>query len=240
MKCMIVEDEEPAVKVLENYIESFKDLEVASIHNNAIDAITDLQKNQYDILFLDIQLPKMSGIQLLNALKNPPAVILTTAHREYAIDGYELEILDYLLKPISFDRFAKAVAKVFQSAQQQIPATPPQAHSENGFFSEPFIYVKSEREFVKILLNDLLYVESIKNHVKLVTKTETVVTLMSLTAVEEKLPQQLFLRVHRSFIVSTQHINSFNQHDVRIGNAEIPIGRHYKQQFQKWMDENVV
>jgi len=237
---MIVEDEAPAVKILESYITHFKDLEIVSVHNNAFDAITDLQKGTYDIVFLDIQLPKMSGIQLLNSLKSYPAVILTTAHREFAIEGYELEITDYLLKPISFERFAKAIAKVYQNSQQQFIAPEVTMHADNSFFSEPFIYVKSEREFIKVLLKDLLYVESIKNHVKLVTTDANLISLMSLSHLLNKLPEKFFMQVHRSYIVSVQHISSFTQSSITINRKNIPLGRHYKQHFLSWMNDNVV
>lgn len=237
---MIVEDEAPAVKILESYIAHFKDLEVVSVHNNAFDAITDLQKGTYDIVFLDIQLPKMSGIQLLNSLKSYPSVILTTAHREFAIKGYELEITDYLLKPISFERFAKAIAKVYQNSQQQFIPPEVTMQADNSFFSEPFIYVKSEREFIKVLLKDLLYVESIKNHVKLVTTNGNLISLMSLSHLLNKLPEKFFMQVHRSYIVSVQHISSFTQSSITINKKNIPVGRHYKQYFLSWMNDNVV
>ncbi|UOB18942.1 LytR/AlgR family response regulator transcription factor [Abyssalbus ytuae] len=240
MNCMIVEDELPAVKVLENYISHFSDLKIESVHNNAIDAISELQKTHYDILFLDIQLPKMSGIQLLNSLKNYPAVILTTAHREFALEGYELEITDYLLKPITFERFTKGITKVYKNMQKQFIAPEIPVQKERSFFSAPFIYVKSEREYIKILLKDLLYIESIKNHVKLVTRTESIISLMSLSHIEEKLPEKYFLRVHRSYIVSAHHIERFTQNSITIHKKSIPIGRHYKQLFLSWMSDSIV
>lgn len=237
MKCMIVEDELPAVKILQNHISHFSDLEVTGIHHHAMSAFADLQKSQVDILFLDIQLPKMSGIQLLHAIVRKPAVILTTAYREFALDGYELEITDYLLKPISFERFTKAIAKVYQAAYK--PFTSPHQHAEEPALSEPFIYIKCEREFVKILLKDLLYVESIKNHVKLVTTQASYITLLSISQLEEKLPAG-FLRIHRSFVVSLQHISRFTHASVNIQNKTIPVGRLYKMQFLNWVSKNML
>ena len=236
---MIVEDELPAVKILENYIGNFKDLQIGSIHHNALDAISELQKGDYDLIFLDIQLPGISGIQMLNSLKNHPSVVLTTAHREYAIEGYELEITDYLLKPIAFERFAKAIAKVYQNKHQQYVA-PERVETEQNLFSDPFIYVKSEREHVKILLTDLLYVESIRNHVKLYTTSECIISMMSLSYIEEKLPAKYFLRIHKSYIIALQHIDKFNQISVSIGDKHLPIGRYYKQKFELWVNENIV
>ncbi|UII20374.1 LytR/AlgR family response regulator transcription factor [Fulvivirga ligni] len=240
MKCMIVEDELPAVKILENHIGHFKDLQISSIHHSAMDALMALQKEQVDILFLDIQLPKISGIQLLHSLKQRPAVILTTAYREFAIEGYELEITDYLLKPISLDRFTRAISKVFKKNEYPLSPILNQELVGSSPFSEPFIYVKSEREYVKILLKDLLYVESIKNHIKLVSTTDTYITLMGISSMEDKLSKNTFMRVHRSFIVSLNHISSFSQTSLHVKNKEIPIGRFYKQQFLNWVQDNIV
>lgn len=240
---MIVEDELPAVKVLENYIDKFQDLEIGSIHHNALDAISALQEGDYDLLFLDIQLPNITGIQLLNALKKYPTVIFTTAHREYALEGYELEVSDYLLKPISFERFTKAITKVYQAKQKTLPISQPianQAVANPTLYSEPFIYVKSEREHIKILLKDLLYIESIKNHVKLFTVQGCIISMMSLSHMEERLPEDSFIRIHRSFIVSVHHITKFNQISVAIGEVNLPIGRHFKQQFANWAGQNIV
>lgn len=242
MKCMIIEDELPAVKILENYISKFSGLELGSVHHNAMDAMVELQAGTYDLIFLDIQLPGITGLQMLGSLKNHPTVIITTAHREYAIEGYEFEVCDYLLKPIAFERFAKAVAKAYQGRQQQTPPPAPLAieGDEDSLFSDPFIYVKSEREHVKIFLKDLLYIESIKNHVKLFTANECVISMMSLSHIEDKLPEKYFMRIHRSYIVSVQQITKFNQISVAIGSKHIPLGRHYKQKFLDWANKNML
>jgi len=240
MKCMIVEDETPAVKVLESHISHFSDLQLCAVHNNAMDAFADLQKKNIDILFLDIQLPKMSGIQFVQTLKQRPAVIMTTAHREFALDGYELEITDYLLKPIAFDRFAKAIAKVYQQNHKPVPVQQEHHAGEDSLLSSPFIYIKSEREYVKVLLHELLYIESLINHIKIVTLKDTFITLMSISQMEEKLPRRAFLRVHRSFIVSLDKISKFNHTHVTISNKNIPVGRHYKQQFMTWIEQKTI
>ena len=240
MKCLIVEDELPAVKILENHISYFPDITISNIHNNAMDAFVDLQKSSVDILFLDINLPKMSGIQLLHALKNKPAVIMTTAHREFALDGYELDIFDYLLKPISFERFAKAVSKVYLHLKKDYNIPRIEKTVSENLISEPFVYVKSEREYVKIIIDKIEYIESIKNHVKIITKEGTFITLISLTQIEEKLPPQYFLRIHRSFIISLMHLSRFSHTHVSVNNKTIPIGRHYKNEFLKWVKGNMV
>ncbi|MGL1885841.1 MAG: LytTR family DNA-binding domain-containing protein [Reichenbachiella sp.] len=240
MKCMIVEDELPAVKVLENYISKFSDLELVSVHHNAMDAIAELQKREYDILFLDIQLPGITGIQMLSALSHYPNVVLTTAHREYAIEGYELQVSDYLLKPISFDRFTKSIAKIYQSKKRELPRPVKENNQESEIYSDPFIYIKSEREHVKVLLKELLYIESLKNHIKLFTKDGCLISMMSLLHIEERLPNNHFLRIHRSYIIAIHHIDKFNQISVAIGGKNLPIGRHYKQNFLDWAENNIV
>lgn len=236
MRCMIVEDEEPAIKVLENHIGHFNDLEISSVHTNAMDALSALRQTKVDILFLDIQLPKISGIDFLKSLTHRPAVILTTAHKEYALEGYDLEVVDYLLKPISFERFARALSKVYQRFQKNLEI--PQAELEKiSAFSAPFLYIKCDREYIKVLLEELLYVESVKNHIKIVTDQGTLLTLMSMSQIEEKLPAQHFVRVHRSFMVSIHKVSKFNHAYVSVGKKSIPIGRHYKQAFFDRIDE---
>lgn len=237
MKCMIIEDEEPAIKVLKNHIGQFNDLEIISSHNNAMDALSALGQTKVDILFLDIQLPKISGIDFLKNLTYKPAVILTTAHKEYALEGYELEVVDYLLKPISFERFASALSKVYQRHQKQL-VLPQGELDKYAAFSAPFLYVKCDREYVKVFLEELLYIESVKNHIKLVTDQGTLITLMSMGHMEEKLPAQHFVRVHRSFIVSIHRVTKFNHAYVTLGKKNIPIGRHYKQTFFDRIDED--
>jgi DNA-binding LytR/AlgR family response regulator len=237
MKCMIVEDELPAVKIIQSHISHFNDLEVEGVYHNAMDALVALRTTAIDILFLDIQLPKISGIQLLNSLSSKPAVVMTTAHREFALDGYELEITDYLLKPISFERFTRAIAKVYKSAHK--PLVIPSRTVDEPLLSEPFIYIKAEREYVKILLADLLYIESIKNHVKLVTTQSSHITLQGISEIEQKLPQG-FLRIHRSFIISVQHISRFTHANVTIQSKTIPVGKYYKMSFLNWVSKNMV
>lgn len=232
MKCIIVEDELPAIRVIENHISHFSDLELVGTYNNAMDAFVVLQKNHsIDIVFLDIELPKMSGIQLLHSLTRFPNIVLTTAYREFAIDGYDLEITDYLLKPISLERFTKSIAKIYKQQLKQLNIPKQNLDNKKPIFSDPFIYVKADRENIKIKLKDIQYIESIKNHVKIFTQAESIITLVSLSQIEERLPAQYFQRIHRSYIVGLEHINRFTQTHVTILNKSIPIGGFYKQQF---------
>ncbi len=238
MKCIIVEDELPAIKVIQNHISHFSDLELVGTYTNAMDAFMELQKNHtIDVIFLDIQLPQISGIQFLKMLDTYPSVILTTAYREFALDGYDLEITDYLLKPISLNRFAKAIAKVYkqQWKEPKIPDFP--TEEMPSLFSDPFIYVKADRENIKIKLKDIQYIESIKNHIKIKTENGQIVTLVGLSKIEERLPGTYFQRIHRSYIVNLEHITSFTQSSITIGTKCIPIGNFYKQKFNDSIKE---
>lgn len=239
MKCMIVDDEKMAIKVIESHISHIKGLEVLSVHYNAMDAFSALQQQPVDVLFLDIQMPKMSGLSLLRSLPSKPHVILTTAHREFALESYELEVIDYLLKPISLERFTKAMGKIFRLEQKQFhiqPVTSPTPATMEA----PFIYIKSDRQFVKILLDDILYIESIRNHILIVTEGKKYTTLLSLSQIEEKLPPQRFLRIHRSYIISCTKIDQFSHSNITIGSQLLPIGNLYKNEVLKRLSLNLI
>lgn len=235
LKCIIVDDEAMAVRVLENYVLQIKGLHLSGTFSNALDAFAALQEQETDLLFLDIQMPVMSGLGLLRSLPKPPAVILTTAHREFALESYDYSVVDYLLKPIAFERFLKAVGKVLHN--DLLPASS-SATAETQ--EAPFIYVKSDRQFVKILLDDVLYMESIKNHVQIVTTKGKHITLMTISEMEEKLPPQRFIRVHRSFIVALMKIEQFSHTNLTAGNHLIPIGDLYKSLVMRKLSEHLV
>ena len=238
MKCLIVDDEEMAVKVIENHISHINDLEVVGIYHNAMDAFSALQQQKIDLMFLDIQMPKMSGLSLLKTLSVKPHVILTTAHREFALEGYDLDVADYLLKPIAFDRFLKAVGKVFQLEEKptlSFASTAKSATKEPAFF-----YIKSDRQFIKILLEEVLYMESLRNHIKIVTTTGNFTTLLGISQMEEKLPPQHFLRVHRSFIVSFSKILRFSQTHLTVGDKILPIGSFYQEEVLNRLNVNLI
>lgn len=231
MNCLIVDDEEMAVKVIESHISHIDGLEIVGTYYNAIDAFSALQQQPVDILFLDIQMPKMSGLTLLQSLPNKPHVILTTAHRKFALEGYDLDVVDYLLKPIAFDRFLRAIGKVFRLTNQApvLPIVAPEVNSAPSFF-----YIKSDRQFIKILLEEVLFMESLRNHIKIVTTNGNFTTLMSISQMEEKLPPQYFLRIHRSYIIALSKVDRFSQTNVCIEDQTIPIGNLYRKEvFQK-------
>jgi DNA-binding LytR/AlgR family response regulator len=228
-KCLLVDDEPLAIDVLKQHIDVVEQLEVAGTCNNAFKAMEFLQKHAVDILFLDIHMPKLSGISLMRTLQKPPKVIFTTAYKEYAIDAFELEAVDYLLKPISLERFLRAVNKLMQTTLN-IPEDPMKAEKNQ----EGFVYFRADRKMVKLFYHEILYVESIKDYIKIVREgNPPLLVKQSITSTEEMLPGNLFLRIHRSFIVSVTKITAFTNNDVEIDRVEIPIGRMYKEQLQR-------
>ncbi len=244
LKCLIVDDEPLALDVLENYIERLDTLELVGRCKNAIEAYNKLQSENIDLLFLDIQMPKLTGIDFMKSVKNPPKVIFTTAYREYAIEGYELDAVDYLLKPISFDRFLKGINKVMGSmATKPIKETPKnQVHNlstnQSHVDQEPFIYLKSDKKMVKILLKDILYIESLKDYIRVKTHGKEVVAYQKISYLEEKLPEQRFMRIHRSFIINLEKVEAFSATHTEIAGFDIPIGRNYKNEALKKLNEH--
>jgi DNA-binding LytR/AlgR family response regulator len=228
-KCLLVDDEPLAIEVLEKHIDNVEQLEVVGTCNNAFKAMEFLQKNPVDIIFLDIQMPKLSGISFVRTLQNPPKIIFTTAYKEYAIDAFELDGVDYLLKPISLERFLRAVNKLTKttfSNPEVIPLIPE--------ITPGFIYFRAERKMIKLFYDEILYIESIKDYIKIVRDGNSpLLVKQSITSTEEMLPPNLFLRIHRSYIVSVNKITAFTNNDVEIQKMEIPIGRMYKPQLQR-------
>ncbi len=221
IKCLIVDDEPPAREIIRRYVEGIPTLKLAGECANAIQAFGFLQQGPIDLLFLDIRMPQLNGNDFLKALKNPPKVIFTTAHIDYALEGYELDVTDYLMKPITFDRFLKAVNKAF-------PAGIAPQHVTEEPTSEAFVYFRSDRKMVKVMLDDILYIESMKDYIKVFTNSGTIITKQSISSAEEMLPEKKFVRVHRCFIISLQKIRTFTQEIIEIEETEIPIGKIYR------------
>lgn len=225
--CLVVDDEPPAQEVLINYIQSVNYLELSGGCSDAIEALTFLQKYPIDLLFLDIQMPQLLGTDLIRTLKVCPKVIFTTAFRRFAVEGFELDAVDYLLKPISFERFLKAVNKVM-NFNVQVSETAAIEGTLKNDIHDPFIYLRADRKNMKINLNDIIFIESLKDYIKVVTKDKTIVTKQSISSLEETLPATAFVRTHRSFIVSVSKIESFTQDLIQIGKYELPISRSYR------------
>jgi len=225
--CIIADDEPLAREVVRRCIAQVPYLQLVGECSNAIEVMESIQQLHIDIIFLDIHMPGIKGTELLKILKNPPNVIVTTAFQEYALEGYELNIVDYLLKPIKFDRFFKAILKVIK--QDDYDSFASMFHIEKPEIpKDAYLYFRTDRKTVKVILNDILYVEGMGNYVKIFTENRIIITKNSMKTVETMLPENLFIRTHRSFIVSKLKIKSFNSEIVHIGNTEIPIGKLYR------------
>jgi two-component system LytT family response regulator len=228
IKCLVADDEPAARNVLTRYIKEVPMLELVGECSNAIQVISLLQTHPIDLLFLDIHMPQLKGTDFLKALNTPPKTIFTTAYEQYALQSYELNALDYLLKPIQFHRFLKAVQKVMQLATpletEQVSIQPAR---------DLFIYFRANRKMVKVLLNDILYIESIKDYIKVFTTSGVIITKTSISSIEELLPENNFIRTHRSFIVSLQKVKSFTSEIIEIEKTEVPIGKMFRQNVLK-------
>lgn len=223
IKCLIVDDEPLAIDVIKGYVAQIPQLELLATCSDAMQAFQVLNKEQVDLLFLDIEMPGMTGLEFIKSLSTVPHVILTTAYREYALESYEMEVVDYLLKPISFGRFFKAVSKYLKlTANTSAPQLPTNEPKERGS-----IYVYADKKNIKVYFEDILYIESIKDYVRIHTKGKNIVSKNTITRYAELLPSS-FIRVHRSYIINLAKISAYTHHDIEIGEKEIPIGTSYK------------
>lgn len=226
LRCIIVDDEPLAVEVLESYAERIERIELVATCSNAVKAFDVLKREKIDLIFLDIQMPKLNGIDFIKALSPAPKVIFTTAYREYAIESYELDVVDYLLKPIAFNRFLMSINKAMSEDldQKETDETLTVLTSQDP----TYIFLKSDRKMVKIYLKDILYIESLKDYVRIKTSNKEIISLQKISYLEQKLPEDCFTRIHRSFIVPIKKIEAFSNHAVEVGGKELPIGRNYK------------
>ena len=231
INCLIVDDEPIARKGMLEYIEQVEFLNAVAVCKNAIEASSALQKSHIDLVFLDIQMPKITGIDFLKNLPNPPLVIFTTAFPEYAIEGYELNVLDYLLKPISFERFFKAVAK----AQASLNLRSKQEISQTG----AYFFIKSNQKIEKILIEDILYIEALSNYVILHTKTKKHIVYMSFKGIESQLPQNLFLKIHKSFMVAVNAIQTIDNDEMILADHVLPISKSYRSAVMDRVEKNL-
>lgn len=226
INCLIIDDEPLAVDVIKSHIEKLDSLHVVATCHRAAEAFDILRTKKIDLLFLDIHMPGLSGLEFLRSLRNPPRVIMTTAFKEYALEGYELDIVDYLMKPISFDRFVKAVNKFFDQQPRDIELH----HAKPGCDSNDFMYIRTGKMVHKVLLKNIMYVESLKDYVNIHTPERTITARQTLSSIENMLNEEQFMRIHRSFIISINHINGFTATTISIADKNLPIGRNYKQQ----------
>ncbi len=226
IKCMVVDDEPLAIKVLEKYIKKVPDLELVATFDNPITAAHFLQNTAIDLLFLDIQMPEVTGIDFIKNTSIQPKVILTTAYREYALEGYELDIIDYLLKPIPFIRFYKALNK-YKALSVDVQSTDNKPSEIDN--TSNHIFVNSNKRMIRIEFNSILFIDSIKDYIRIHTTSDTIITKGKISTFVERLPSK-FLRIHRSYIINTGKIASLTSKDVvLLGGIEIPIGTSYKE-----------
>ena len=229
ISCLIVDDEPLARNLMTEYVRKVGFLKLVKACSSPLEALEILRNTPVDLLFLDVQMPGLTGIAFLKSLQKKPHVILTTAYSEYAMEGYELDVADYLLKPITFERFLKAVDKV--SARLVRPQESPQVEP-----SADYIFVKDGTKLVKIRWDDILYVEGLKDYVTIHTPQQKVVSLQRLKSLEEQLPSQKFMRVHNSFIISLNAIKAIQKDKVQIAEAWIPIGDTYRKAFKEFVE----
>ncbi|MBN3034615.1 MAG: response regulator transcription factor [Bacteroidales bacterium] len=235
INCIAVDDEPLALDKMKEYIGRVKYLNLLGLFGSGVEAVGFLRENRVDLIFLDIQMDDLTGIQLLEAIPDRPAVILTTAYDSYALKGYELEVIDYLLKPISFQRFIKAVDRVHRRMASAAPAA-----SVSGADSRPaikgaeqdeFLFVKTAYRIQQIRFEDILFIEGMKDYLRIWTVTERIMTLQSFNRLMEVLPPERFIRVHKSFVIALDKISSIERNTVCIGDQRIPVGETYRKEF---------
>lgn len=234
MKAIIVDDEPLALDILETYLERIPTVQLVARCNNALEALDVLQKAEADLIFLDIEMPQLTGIDFMKSLANPPQVIFTTAYSNYALDGYELNITDYLLKPISFDRFMKAINKAMKQNKRAQAAEKHANESEKA----DFIFVKADKKLIKIKYEEIFYIEGLKDYVILHTPNGRIVTLQTMKSLEVKLPDELFKRVHRSYIAQLGQIDAVMGNMLEVNGKHIPIGKSYREELLEIINRN--
>ena len=232
VRCLLVDDEPLAIQLIQNHINQLDTFEVVGTCSNAIKALEMLRTIPVDLLFLDIKMPQISGIDFLKTLRNPPAVIITTAYREFAIEGYDLDLIDYLLKPITFDRFFKAIERYLRLNHQPSPTLLPPTDQQ-------FMYLKSGGKFHKLNIDEVLYIESLKDYVVAHCIGNKITAKYKISDLEAELQGKGFLRIHRSYLINLKKVTAFTTYDIEIGNTEIPIGASYKEYVFKALQRPV-
>ncbi|NQZ75067.1 MAG: response regulator transcription factor [Ekhidna sp.] len=221
LRCVVVDDEPLAIEVITSYLEQLDNMELVMSFQNPIKAFEYIRNNHIDVLFMDIQMPKLTGLDILRSIPSRPQVIITTAYRDYALEGFELEVVDYLLKPISLDRFIKAISKL-QNQDVSSPQNPLPKEAEDSMF------FKVDKKMVKVVLSEIQYIESQRDYLKIVHTGEDVITKMGIGEAEDLFPNDKFIRVHRSFIIAKDKITSFSQSELEVGSMSIPVGRNHR------------
>jgi DNA-binding LytR/AlgR family response regulator len=221
LNCLIIDDEPIAQEIIEGYIQLLDHVEIIGKCKNALEANNLLLSSPVDLIFLDIEMPYLDGLTFLKNLENPPKVIITTAYREYALEGFELNVVDYLLKPISYERFLKAVNRVLSNPSKTSP------------LQNPYIYIKVDMKMVQVFLDEILYFQGLSNYVRVYCKERNLISYQKLSHLEEVLPPEQFIRSHRSYIVNLRKITAYTNNDIEIGGTELPIGGNHKEKIIK-------
>lgn len=227
-RILIVDDEPPARKLLSDYVSKIAELELAGTCNNGEEALRFLKENPVDILLLDIRMPLMTGMDLLNELQEKPLTIFVTAYEEYAVKGYELDVIDYLIKPVSFERFKKAIDRAVEYLSVQVASV--ETTEKPDYF-----FIKTDTRIVKFFFSEVQAIEAQREYIKIITPTRKIMSLVSLTSIANALPGE-FVRIHRSFIINMRHIDEVQSHEVVIGKEIFPISRNYREEFFKKLE----
>jgi DNA-binding LytR/AlgR family response regulator len=234
MRCLLIDDEPPALQILQSHIDQISGLEIVGKCGNAVEAIELLHSKTVDVMFLDIKMPKIIGTEFLRNLSHPPKVIFVTAYREFAVEGFELDAVDYLVKPVSFQRFLKAIDRLRRSSGNE-SVREQELYKPNP---DAFIYLKIDRVRQKIFIEDILYIESWKDYVQIhFTNGKNLLVKKTISAIENLLSDHMFLRSHRSYIVSLNKISGYSSSSLRLGATEIPVGRLYKQNVNRQLQQ---
>lgn len=221
VRCVIIDDEPLSINVLEGYLNRIPNVEVVATFTSALPVISYLKEQPVDFILLDIEMPNLTGIEFIKSLNDPPLVIIVSANKDYAIEGYELNVVDYVLKPLTLERLLKAVNKIFDAVSAK-------RNSVRTDYKEDILFLKVSKKNVKVLIPDILYIESVKDYVRVVTSDKEIITKQKLSYFEKILNPGQFVRIHRSYIVAKRHIDAYTLSSVEIGRVEIPIGRMYR------------
>jgi DNA-binding LytR/AlgR family response regulator len=238
INCIAIDDEPLALEIMKDYAAKVPFLNLLRTFDNALESIDYIRNNPIDLIFLDIQMEELSGIQLLNAIKTRPFVIFTTAYDEYAVQGFELDVVDYLLKPISFERFIKGVDKIFERMSKE-EKKQPRTDVQPGIISkkEDFFFVKTETRMEKVFFSDVLYIEGMGDYWRIVTQAKRIMSLMNAKRIEEILPETQFFRVHKSFFIALDKIDSIERNRIKIADKYIPISETYHKGFFEMVEK---
>ena len=237
VKCLILDDEPIAAKVIQNYLDKLEGYEVSNICANALQAFEYLQSFKIDLIFLDIQMPRITGLEFLKSLQNPPKVIIVTAYREFAYEGFELDVVDYLLKPVSFDRFLKAIDKYNNQVSDKVQRTRNNLLEVNS--TDESIWVRADRKNVKIRIDDIRYIEGLKDYVKIFVGNNMIISKAPLKKMESLLPSDGFIRIHRSYLVPVSKITAYNSEGIEIDTITLPIGKMYKESVISFLEKHM-